>query len=152
MEGRSLLGTSTKYFNLYCFGFIILYAVYAFFGNNPRKANATIEYLESPNYPDFILVIVGLIILSAMIIGLKQNRWSIANFGFRLGKPFWIVLAIGILLFVNITSRHQQIFTFNLFFQLIPIFFFVVGSDIILRALFIDRIESALGRFNKNIF
>jgi len=143
MQEKSVSSGSLK-INIYSFILVILYAVYAFLGNNPLRINASITNLKSPNYPNFVIILVALIIIAVVLYGIINGRWSSRKCGFNIDKPFWVIFAIFIILMIMIVVKVPQAISLRLFLEIIPIFLFIIGSEIILRVLLINNILSTI--------
>ncbi len=127
--------------NLCAFGFILIYAVYCFIGNNPRLINES-ALLEMPDYPILVYLIVSMSILVFTIIGIVKNTWTSKECGFSLGKKFLSILILGILFLIWTIIEYKQTIAIESLFQLLPIFVFVTASSLILRVLLINRFDS----------
>jgi len=143
MQEKSVSSGSLK-INIYSFILIILYAVYALLGNNPLRINASIANLKSPNYPNFVIILVALIIIAVVLYGIINGRWSSRKCGFNIDRSFWILFAIFIILMIMIVVKVPQAISLRLFLEIIPIFLFIIGSEIILRVLLINNILSTI--------
>jgi len=143
MQEKSVSSGSLK-INIYSFILIILYAIYAFIGVNPLRMNEVIPNLESPNYPNFVLIPVAIIIIFVMLYGIIRDRRTSRKCGFNIDKSFWTLFAIFAILMIIIIPQAPQVISFRLFLELIPIFLFVMGSEIILRVLLINGILNTI--------
>ena len=143
MLEKAVPGSSLK-INIYSFILVILYAVYALLGNNPLRINASIANLKSPNYPNFVIILVALIIIAVVLYGIINGRWSSRKCGFNIDRSFWILFAIFIILMIMIVVKVPQAISLRLFLEIIPIFLFIIGSEIILRVLLINNILSTI--------
>ncbi|PKK83673.1 MAG: hypothetical protein CVT49_07225 [candidate division Zixibacteria bacterium HGW-Zixibacteria-1] len=143
MLERPSSGSSLK-INVYSFILILLYAIYAFLGVNPLRINASIPNLESPNYPNFVMILVAIIIIAVMLYGIIKAKWSSIKCGFNIDRPFWIIFAIFVILMIMFVVEVPQTISFRIFLELIPIFLFITGSEIILRVLLINSILNSI--------
>lgn len=143
MLERLISGSSLK-INIYSFILIILYAIYAFLGVNPLRINASIPNLESPNYPDYVLISVATIIIAVMLYGIIKAKWSSRECGFNIDKSFWQLSAIFVVMMIFIVAQAPQVISFKVFLDLIPIFLFITGSEIILRVLLMNSILNSI--------
>ena len=143
MQDETNSGSSLK-INIYGFILIILYSVYAFWGVNPLKTIISFPTLVSPNYSSIVLFTVAAIIIGVMLYGIVKGQWTSRKCGFNIDKSFWQLFAIYAILMILILPQAPQTFSFNLFLQLIPIFLFVIGSEVILRVLLINSILNTI--------
>nr|MBN2277572.1 hypothetical protein [candidate division Zixibacteria bacterium] len=140
LEGSFSRGNSKK--NIYCFILILFYTVYGFVGINPPKLAGLIENMNLPQYPDYLLILVGILIIALMLFGIIKKSWSASKCGFSFGKSFWIIFAIVVAILALIVIQNTQVLTITLFLELIPVFLFFLGGELLLRVLLINRLRN----------